>query len=161
MCTPFTLCAFVFIEQFDTRGVYRLQSHLTEPEVTKNGIGVGHGLNGELLTELRVLLNTECGHWGGPMCTPPDAFPLLEERPFRQGILDHPLISLPDIPENKYYYRTLANNFKLFSDLFEIPRRILPLRPRPVNISQDIPLNISLKREQSLTHRFEWNSVNL
>lgn len=39
---------------------------LTEPEVTKNGIGVGHGLRGELLTELRVLLNTECGHCGGP-----------------------------------------------------------------------------------------------
>lgn len=72
---------------------------LTEPEVTKNGIGVGHGLNGELLTELRVLLNTECGHCGGPPCAPEDAFPpLLEERPFRQGIFDQPLTSLPDKP---------------------------------------------------------------
>lgn len=35
---------------------------LTEPEVTKKGMGVGHGLKGELLTELRVLLKTECGH---------------------------------------------------------------------------------------------------
>lgn len=32
---------------------------LTEPEVTRNGIGVGQGLKGELLTELLVLLNTE------------------------------------------------------------------------------------------------------
>ena len=30
-------------------------------------MGVGQGLSGELLTELRVLLSTECGHWGGPM----------------------------------------------------------------------------------------------
>lgn len=89
-------------------------SHLTEPEVTKNGIGVGHGLRGELLTELRVLLNTECGHCGGPACAPADAFPpLLEERPFRQGILDHPLTSLPDTPANTsiscgYYGRLLS-----------------------------------------------------
>lgn len=34
-------------------------THLTEPEVTRKGMGVGHGLNGELLTELRVLLRTE------------------------------------------------------------------------------------------------------
>lgn len=71
---------------------------LTEPEVTKNGIGVGQGLNGELLTELRVLLNTECGHCGGPTCPPEDALPLLEERPFRQGIFDQPLTFFPDNP---------------------------------------------------------------
>lgn len=75
--------------------------------MTKNGIGVGHGLNGELLTELRVLLNTECGHCGGPPCAPEDAFPpLLEERPFRQGIFDQPLTSLPDKPVNKYVDRS-------------------------------------------------------
>lgn len=72
---------------------------LTEPEVTKNGMGVGQGLNGELLTELRVLLSTECGHWGGPACAPFDAFPpLLEERPLRQGIFDQPLTSFPVTP---------------------------------------------------------------
>lgn len=70
--------------------------------MTKNGIGVGHGLNGELLTELRVLLNTECGHCGGPMCPPEDALPLLEERPFRQGIFDQPLTFFPDNPANEY-----------------------------------------------------------
>lgn len=81
---------------------FLLNSYLTEPEVTKNGIGVGHGLNGELLTELRVLLNTECGHCGGPTCPPEDALPLLEERPFRQGIFDQPLTFFPDNPANEY-----------------------------------------------------------
>lgn len=80
-----------------------MQAYLTEPDVTKNGIGVGHGFNGELLTELRVLLNTECGHCGGPTCAPAVALPpLLEERPFRQGIFDQPLTSFPDTPANKY-----------------------------------------------------------
>lgn len=70
---------------------------LTEPEVTRNGIGVGHGLNGELLTELLVLLNTECGHCGGPTCVP-FAPVLLIVRLFKQGILGHPLALFPEIP---------------------------------------------------------------
>lgn len=72
--------------------------------MTKNGIGVGQGLNGELLTELRVLLNTEWGHCGGPTCPPEDELPLLEERPFRQGIFDQPLTFFPDNPANKYLF---------------------------------------------------------
>lgn len=36
-----------------------------EPDVTRNGIGVGHGLGGEELTEDRVLDNNVCGHCGG------------------------------------------------------------------------------------------------
>lgn len=39
-----------------------IYTYLIDPEVTRNGIGVGHGLNGELLSELLVLLITECGH---------------------------------------------------------------------------------------------------
>jgi len=76
-------------------------THLTEPEVTRKGMGVGHGLKGELLTELRVLLKTECGHCGGPTCGPPPIPlpPLLDVRLFRHGIFGHPLTSLPDTPE--------------------------------------------------------------
>lgn len=78
-------------------------THLTEPEVTRKGMGVGHGLKGELLTELRVLLKTECGHCGGPTCGPPAPLPpLLDVRPFRHGIFGHPLTSLPDTPETTH-----------------------------------------------------------
>lgn len=66
-------------------------------------MGVGHGLKGELLTELRVLLKTECGHCGGPTCGPPAPLPpLLDVRPFRHGIFGHPLTSLPDTPETTH-----------------------------------------------------------
>jgi len=76
-------------------------TYLTEPEVTRKGMGVGHGLKGELLTELRVLLKTECGHCGGPAtCGPPAPLPpLLDVRPFKHGIFGHPLTSLPDTPK--------------------------------------------------------------
>ena len=86
--------------------------------MTKNGIGVGHGLSGELLTELRVLLNTECGHCGGPTCAPEDALPpLLEERPFKQGIFDQPLTSLHDMPVNKYVNQSVLCWWRQFRSM--------------------------------------------
>lgn len=71
-----------------------------EPEVTRKGIGVGQGLRGELLTELRVLLRTECGHWGGPMREPNLTFPPLTAcvevvRPRKHGIFVQPFTFLP------------------------------------------------------------------
>lgn len=38
---------------------------LMEPEVTRKGIGVGHGLGGVELMEDLVLMSRVCGHWGG------------------------------------------------------------------------------------------------
>lgn len=74
-------------------------------------MGVGHGLKGELLTELRVLLKTECGHCGGPTCDPLALFPPLPDvRPFRHGIFGHPFTSLPETPETmrRFLYYCLS-----------------------------------------------------
>ena len=89
-----------------------LISYLTEFDVTKNGIGVGHGLRGELLTELRVLLKTEWGHCGGPIWEIIVAFPfpILVVRPFKQGILGQLLSSLSDPPETKFNSRFSSIN---------------------------------------------------
>lgn len=46
-------------------------AYLTEPDVTKNGSGVGHWLCGELANELLVLDTWLCGHWGGPTAIAP------------------------------------------------------------------------------------------
>lgn len=48
---------------------------LTEPDVTRNGRGVGQGEAGVLLTELRVLDSVLCGHCGGPPNVPGFAVP--------------------------------------------------------------------------------------
>lgn len=50
--------------------IVKLKIYLIDPDVMRNGMGVGQGLIGELLlTELLVELpfNVECGHCGGPM----------------------------------------------------------------------------------------------
>lgn len=92
------------------------QTHLTEPEVTRKGIGVGHGLKGELLTELRVLLKTECGHCGGPLCPPVAPLPLLPDaRVFRHGIFGHPLTSFLGTPGNKVMSGVIDRRCRLSS----------------------------------------------
>lgn len=48
---------------------------LMEPDVTRNGSGVGQGEAGVLLTELRVLDSVLCGHCGGPPNEPGLAVP--------------------------------------------------------------------------------------
>jgi hypothetical protein len=45
-------------------------SHLMDPDVTRNGRGVGQGEAGVLLTELLVLDRVLCGHCGGPANVP-------------------------------------------------------------------------------------------
>jgi hypothetical protein len=45
-------------------------AHLTDPDVTRNGRGVGQGEAGVLLTELLVLERVLCGHCGGPANAP-------------------------------------------------------------------------------------------
>jgi hypothetical protein len=49
--------------------------HLTDPDVTRNGRGVGQGEAGALLTELLVLDRVLWGHCGGPPNAPGLALP--------------------------------------------------------------------------------------
>ena len=47
-----------------------MAAHLTDPDVTRNGRGVGQGEAGALLTELLVLERVLLGHCGGPPNAP-------------------------------------------------------------------------------------------
>jgi hypothetical protein len=80
--------------------------------VTRKGIGVGQGLRGELLTELRVLLSTECGHWGGPERDPSFESPPVEDLPRKHGIFVQPPTLLPGKQDE---LRNYATNYRLGS----------------------------------------------
>ena len=47
-----------------------MAAHLKDPDVTRNGRGVGQGEAGALLTELLVLERVLWGHCGGPPNAP-------------------------------------------------------------------------------------------
>lgn len=78
-------------------------AHLRDPDVTRNGSGVGHGEAGALLTELLVLDRVLWGHCGGPPNVPGLALPprLQQSAHWDTGV--------PLVPEKKHCLKLPAS----------------------------------------------------